>query len=34
MKSLLCENAHDGFLKHVQIVNTYLAYKLWYINTN
>ena len=26
MKSLSCESAHDGFLKHMQIINTYIAY--------
>ena len=23
------KHAHDGFLKHMQIVNPYIAYKLW-----
>ena len=26
--NLSCENAHDSFLEHMQIVNTYIAYTL------
>ena len=34
MKSLLCKSTHDGFLKHMQIVNTYIAYKINCDNIN